>query len=103
MARRLEAALAGIGVRRAHAGAYLAEFAVHVPDARRVHALLLERGVLAGFELARWFPDDPVLADALLLACTELTSEEDIARLVAALGELGVGTAAPAPAATVPR
>jgi glycine dehydrogenase subunit 1 len=92
MARRLEAALGAVGVHRIHAGAYLAEFAVRVPDARDVHAALLERGVLAGFELARWYPDDPVLHDALLLACTELTTEADIARLIDALVATGAAT-----------
>ena len=74
MARRLEDALAGIGVQRVHGGAYLSELAVTVPGARDVHGALLERGILAGFELARWYPDDPRLRDALLLSCTELTT-----------------------------
>jgi glycine dehydrogenase subunit 1 len=98
MARRLEAALAAVGVHRVHGGAFLAEFAVRLPDARGVHAALLERGVLAGLELARWYPADPQLRDALLLACTELTTEADIARLVdglVATGAAGAGSAAP--------
>jgi glycine dehydrogenase subunit 1 len=100
MAQRLEAALADIGVRRIHGGAYLSEFAVRVPDAGGVHRALLERGILAGFELARWYPDDPQVRDALLLSCTELTSEEDIADLVRALAEHDVGsTLEPATAA----
>jgi glycine dehydrogenase subunit 1 len=81
-AQRLERALAGIGIRRIHTAPYLNELAVRVPEAARVHAQLLERGVLAGFELSRWYPDDPELKDALLLCATELTTEEDIARLV---------------------
>jgi glycine dehydrogenase subunit 1 len=96
MARRLEAALRAVGVHRVHTGAYLAEFAVRVRDARSVHAALLERGVLAGLELARWYPDDPELRDALLLACTELTTEADITRLVDALVTTGAATASPA-------
>ena len=43
--------------------------------------------MLAGLPLARWYPDDPELAEALLLATTELTTEADIERLVAALEE----------------
>lgn len=84
-ARRLERALAAVGIRRVHDGAYLNEFAVRVPDARAVHASLLDAGVLAGLPLAAWYPDDPGLADALLLAATELTTDEDIDRLVTAL------------------
>jgi glycine dehydrogenase subunit 1 len=98
MARRLEAALAGIGVPRVHAGAYLSELAVRVPHAREVHRALLERGILAGFELARWYPDDPALRDALLLSCTELTTDDDIRALVDGLVASGVGVAVPAPA-----
>ena len=88
-ARRTEAALAANGVERVHAAPYLNEFAVRVPDASAVHARLLEAGILAGLPLAHWYPDDPDLADALLLATTELTSDEDIERLAAALGGAG--------------
>jgi glycine dehydrogenase subunit 1 len=84
-ARRLEQAMAAIGVTRVHAAPYLNEFAVRVPDATGVHARLLERGILAGLPLARWYPDDPALADALLLCATEVTTDEDIERLVEAL------------------
>ncbi len=87
-AQRLEAALAAAGFPRVHAAPYLNEFAVHVPNARAVHAALLEQDVLAGLPLARWFPDDHALADALLLCTTELTTDEDIARLVDGLVEL---------------
>ena len=86
-ARRLEAALAGVGVSRVHTGAYLNEFAIRVPDAVAVHAALLDEGILAGLPLARWYPDDPALADALLVCATEVTTEADIARFAAALGE----------------
>ncbi|HEX6868402.1 MAG TPA: hypothetical protein VF119_06335, partial [Candidatus Limnocylindrales bacterium] len=84
-AAELEAALAAIGVRRLHPGPYLNEFAVAVPNARMVHRLLLDRGFLAGLALADAEPDDPSLADALLLCCTEVTTSDEIARLVAAL------------------
>jgi glycine dehydrogenase subunit 1 len=85
-ARRLEAALAEAGIRRVHTGAYLNEFAIEVPDAQAVHAALLDEGVLAGLPLVRWYPDDPDLADALLVCATEVTTDEGIARLAAALG-----------------
>jgi len=84
-ARRLEAALAGIGIERLHAAPYLSEFAIRVPGAPDAHRRLLDEGVLAGLELARWFPDDAALADALLVCATETTSDDDIERFVAAL------------------
>jgi glycine dehydrogenase subunit 1 len=48
---------------------------------------VLDQGVLAGLPLAAWYPDDQELADALLLATTELTTDDEIDRLVAALAE----------------
>jgi len=68
--------------------AYLNEFAVTVPDARRVHAALLERDVLAGLQLADWYPDDPKLRDALLVCATEVTNSDDIERFATALREV---------------
>jgi len=56
-----------------------------VPDAAAVHDALLDAGVLAGLPLARWYPDDPGLADALLVCATEVTTDADIARLAGAL------------------
>ena len=78
-ARRLEGALADIGIARVHAAPYLNEFAVRVPGAADVHARLLARGILAGLPLSRWYPGDPELAEALLLCATELTTDGDIA------------------------
>ncbi len=87
-ARRLEAALATAGFERVHTAPYLNEFAVRVPAAAAAHERLLAQGVLAGLPLAAWYPDDPALADALLLATTELTTDDDIGRLVAGLEEV---------------
>jgi glycine dehydrogenase subunit 1 len=87
-AHRLESALAEAGFERVHETPYLNEFVLRVPDAAAVHAALLERSVLAGLPLAAWYPDDPDLADALLLCATELTTDEDIERLVASLEEV---------------
>jgi len=86
-ARDLELALAEAGAPRLHSGPYLNEFAVRVPDARRVHAALLEHDVLAGLPLADWYPDDPALADALLVCATEVTTAADITRFAGALRE----------------
>ena len=89
-AAELEAALASMGVARAHAGAYLNEFAIRVPNARAVHRALLGRGVLAGLVLADAVPDQPAFADALLVCATELTTGDDIATFARELGaELG--------------
>ncbi|MEA2622721.1 MAG: glycine dehydrogenase subunit 1 [Chloroflexota bacterium] len=87
-ARRLEKALAAAGAPRLHSAPYLNEFCVRVPDARRVHGELLDRGVLAGLALARWYPDDPELSDALLVCATEVTTHEEIERFATALGEV---------------
>jgi len=85
-AGELEAALAAVGAPRLHRAPYLNEFAVRVPDARAVHRRLLERGVLAGLPLADVLPDQPSLAEALLVCATELTTADEIARFAAALG-----------------
>ena len=74
-AAELEAALAAVGAPRLHPGPYLNEFAVRVPDAPAVHRRLLDRGVLAGLVLADAEPDDPSLADGLLVCATEVTTE----------------------------
>ena len=87
-ARRLATALAVAGFERTHDAPYLNEFAVRVPDAAAVHQRLLSEGVLAGLPLADWYPDDPELADSLLLAATELTTDADIDRLVERLKAL---------------
>jgi glycine dehydrogenase subunit 1 len=91
-ARRLELALLAAGVERIHAAPYLNEFAVRVPDAAAVHARLQARGILAGLPLRRWYPDDASLSDALLLCATELTSDDDIARLVEGLQDETAGS-----------
>jgi glycine cleavage system P protein (glycine dehydrogenase) subunit 1 len=93
-ARELERALAAAGAPRVHAGAYLNEFAVAVPEASRVHAALLDRGVLAGLPLARWYPDDGRLRDALLVCATEVTTSDEIDRFADALRlEIGASSA----------
>jgi glycine dehydrogenase subunit 1 len=105
-ASELEAALAAIGVGRLHPGPYLNEFAISVPGAREVHRRLLERGVLAGLALADIEPDEPDLADALLICATEVTTSDDIALFAGALAgiladrrpigaEAGAGTEVP--------
>ena len=82
-ARHTAAAIeaAGLGERRFRAP-YFAEVAMRVPDAARRHAALAEQGIVAGYVLEREYPE---LRDTLLLAATELTTDADIATLVAAL------------------
>src|SRR4051794_23187698 len=84
-AARLETALAAVGAPRVHTAPYLNEFAVRVPDPRAVHRRLLERGILAGLALADALPDEPSLADALLVCATEVTTDDEIGRFAAAL------------------
>ncbi len=89
-AAELEAVLASAGAPRVHPGPYLNEFAVRVPDAAAVHARLLDRGVLAGVPLATLLPDEPALADALLVCATEVTTRAEIDRFATALAaEIG--------------
>jgi glycine dehydrogenase subunit 1 len=90
-AAELEAALATIGVERLHPGPYLNEFAVRVPAARDIHRRLLDRGVLAGLVLADAEPDDPTIADALLVCATEVTTSDEISRFAAALDDVRAG------------
>ena len=79
-ARQVAAAIedAGVGERRFGAP-YFAEVAVRVPDAERRHATLAEQGIVAGYPLGRDYPE---LAGTLLLAATELTTDDDVAALV---------------------
>jgi glycine cleavage system P protein (glycine dehydrogenase) subunit 1 len=83
-ARHVAAAIesAGLGERRFSAP-YFAEVAIRVSDAARRHAALAADGIVAGYLLERDYPE---LADTLLLAATELTTDADVAALVEALG-----------------
>lgn len=92
-AAALERALAEVGVERLFAGPYFDEFVVRVPDAPTVHRRLLDHGVLAGLPLALVEPEEPLLADGLLVCATEVTTDEEIELFAWALGEV-LGTAA---------
>ena len=100
-ASELEQALAGVGAPRLHRGPYLNEFAVRVPDAVAVHRRLLEHGILAGIPLAELEPEDPSLADGLLVCATEVTTAEEVSLFAWALGEVLEAANVPAPAAAV--
>jgi glycine dehydrogenase subunit 1 len=84
-AAELVAALKAAGAPRLHEAPYLNELVVRVPDARAVHARLLERGILAGIPTADLLPDEPSLADGLLVCATEVTTSDEIARFGAGL------------------
>jgi len=84
-AARLETALAAVGAPRIHSGPYLNEFAVRVPDARGVHRRLIEHGVLAGLALVDVLPDEPSVADGLLVCATEVTTDDEIALFASGL------------------
>jgi glycine dehydrogenase subunit 1 len=82
-ARHLTGALEAAGLaERRFGGAYFAEVTLRVPDAARRHAALAAEGIVAGHLPER---DEPALRDTLLLATTELTTDHEIDRLVAAL------------------
>ena len=59
-----------------------------MPEARLVHRRLLDHGILAGLVLADAVPDDPSLADGLLVCATEVTTSADIARFAGALDDV---------------
>src|SRR5215203_6464700 len=84
-ATELEAALAAAGAPRVHQGPYLNELVVRVPDAPAVHARLLDRGVLAGIPTALLLPDEPALADGLLVCATEVTTAAEVDQFASAL------------------
>ncbi|TMM47292.1 aminomethyl-transferring glycine dehydrogenase subunit GcvPA [Qipengyuania marisflavi] len=75
---------------------YFNEFTVTLgTDARDVVRKLSDDGVLAGVSLGRLYPDADGLANGLLVAVTETTSEDDIEMLASALEEaLGVEVSA---------
>jgi len=69
--------------------AYVNEFAVRLAsDAREAVRALADRGVLGGVSLGRLYPGHPELSNGLLVATSELTTDEDIAALASALREV---------------
>lgn len=90
-ARELAAALADVGAPRIHDAPFLNEFAVRVPNAAATHAALMERGILAGVPLSRWYGEghgEGELADALLVCATEVTQPADITAFADAMREV---------------
>jgi len=85
LAERLDA-LDGVEVAN---DTFFNEFTVKLakPAAEVVDALA-ERGILGGVPVSRFYPDQPGLADHLLIAATEVVTDDDIDRLETALTEV---------------
>ncbi|BCP52591.1 putative glycine dehydrogenase (decarboxylating) subunit 1 [Kaistia sp. 32K] len=65
------------------------EFTIRLPgDAAEIVEKLVEKGVLAGVPVSRLEPGKPELADLLIVASTEVNTDEDRAAFVAALAEV---------------
>lgn len=63
------------------------EFAIRVPgDAAKIVEKMAKNGVLAGVPAARLWPKDKALKDVILVANTEVNTDDDRAAFVAALG-----------------
>jgi glycine dehydrogenase subunit 1 len=85
-AQRTAAALSAIPGVSILNSVYFNEFTVTLPrQGGEVVRALADRGVLGGVSLRRLFPHAPELAQAMLVTATEMTTDEDIAALVAAL------------------
>ena len=88
-AAELESALAAAGAPRIHRRSVPQR--VCRPRAQMpglIHRRLLDRGILAGLVLADAEPDDPSLADGLLVCATEVTTSREIERFAEALAEV---------------
>ena len=69
--------------------AFFNEFTVTLgQDAREVVRRLTEQNILAGVSLGRLYPGEASLANGLVIAVTETTTEEDIETLASALEEV---------------
>ena len=65
------------------------EFAVRLPrPAAPVVEALAQKGVLGGIPISRLYPDQPELANLLLVAATETVTEDDMDRFEQALREV---------------
>ena len=66
--------------------AFFNEFTVRLPrDASEVVEVLAAKGIVAGVPGGRLWPDDPAMADLLIVASTEVTTPEDVAALAEGL------------------
>ena len=94
-ARQTAARLAQLPGVRVLNDAYVNEFTVVLPrNARDVVRELADREVLGGVSLARLYPDEDHLANAMLVCATETVTDADIEALAQALDNLLQGAAA---------
>ena len=86
---KLKGALEGVGGVKVLNDAFFNEFTVKLPKpAAEVVEALAEKGVLGGVPVSRLEPGKADLADLLLVASSEVNSDEDRAAFVAALKEV---------------
>jgi len=65
------------------------EFTVNLPKpAAPIVDALADRGILGGVPVSRLYPQEPALADLLLLAATETNTDADMDALAGALKEV---------------
>ena len=70
-------------------GSFFNEFTIKLPvEARPAVRALADKGVLGGVSLGRLYPDEPQLANGLIIAVTETATDEDISALEAGLKEV---------------
>ncbi|MFQ5776643.1 MAG: aminomethyl-transferring glycine dehydrogenase subunit GcvPA [Terriglobia bacterium] len=73
------------GVRRPFAAPFFNEFVIEVEgDLSRIRSRLLEKRIIAGVELSRWYPNR---SHALLLCATEVAKKAELDRFVTAFQE----------------
>ncbi|HEY0149617.1 MAG TPA: aminomethyl-transferring glycine dehydrogenase subunit GcvPA [Allosphingosinicella sp.] len=69
--------------------AFFNEFTLRLPkEARPVVRTLAERGILGGVSLGRLYPGEDALANGLVVAVTEICTDEDVEALAGALEEI---------------
>jgi glycine dehydrogenase subunit 1 len=69
-------------------GAFFNEFTLKLgKEARPVVRALADRGILAGVSLGRLYPGEAALANGLIVAVTETTTQDDVEALAQALTE----------------
>ena len=74
------------GVRETAPAPFFCEFTLRLPlPAEMTYRKLEASGIVGGLPLSRYFPERP---DEMLFACTEMTTLDDIARLVKALKKI---------------
>jgi glycine dehydrogenase subunit 1 len=86
---RLADRLAGVKGVSVLNDSFFNEFTVRLPrPAATVVEALAAKRILAGVPASRLYPDDPAMADLLLVAATEMTTEDHMAALTAGLREV---------------